>query len=268
MGDIFKVATNIPALNTLFTLKGINKEIAQTQEAIATGKKYNRASDGPATFLTSRLYESSISKFVAKQVEIDRGIDFLEKNGARLDQVAEIIIEINNLVNQANSGSISSAEQEAISSEINLLVSEIDTILLSGVDNKVYTGFTIAELSNVSVTGDRPTASSLSLNGSNIIVTGTSSQFTTALDNVTSALNTILDAEQTIGSFIRRLEFEFDDNQTAEISDRASLSTIADADLAEEQVRLTSLQILQQTALVGLIQANNAPSSILGLIGR
>jgi flagellin-like hook-associated protein FlgL len=77
MGDIFKVATNIPALNTLFTLQNINKQIENAQERIATGKVVNRASDDPATFLASRLFESSINAYVAQQIEIDRGIDWL-----------------------------------------------------------------------------------------------------------------------------------------------------------------------------------------------
>jgi len=266
MGDIFKIATNIPALNTLFTLQNINAQIAATQERMATGKIVNKASDDPATFLTARLFETSINAYVAQQVEIERGIDWLEKNNARLDQVADIIIEIENLTNMADSGSVSSAEQQAISIEIGLLVEQIDTILLSGVSADIFSGFSIASLSNVSVTGAAPSATTLSLDGNNIIVTGSSAQFATSLDNIEAALNTILNAEETVGAYIKRLEFEYQDQKVAEISDRASLSTIADADLAEEQVALTSLQILQQTAMAALVQANTAPSAILSLI--
>jgi flagellin len=267
MGDIFKVATNIPALNTLFTLQNINKQIENAQERIATGKVVNRASDDPATFLASRLFESSINAYVAQQIEIDRGIDWLEKNNARLDQVADIIIEVINLTNTADSGAITSAEQQAISIEIGLLVEQIDTILLSGVSADIFNGFSLGSLSDVSVTGTPPTASSLSLNGTNIIVTGTSAQFDTSLNNLQNAFDTILNAELTVGAYVKRLEFEYDDQRTAEIQDRASQSTIRDADLAEEQVSLTSWQILQQTALVGLVQANSAPAAILNLIG-
>jgi flagellin len=43
------------------------------------------------------------------------------------------------------------------------------------------------------------------------------------------------------------------------------LSTIQDADIAEEQLELTKLQILQQSALAMLAQANAAPQSVLVL---
>ena len=268
MADLFKINSNISALRALDTLQGINDEITQTQERISTGKTVNRASDDPSKFFISRLFETSISDLVAGQVEIERGVDFLEKNNSRLDQVASLIIEITDLVNTANSGSISSAEQQAISREIKLLVDSVDNILNSGVSAKLFTGLSIGNLENVSISGGRLTTAADSLNISNdvLVVTGTTTQFTNSINNLSSALTTVLEAEETVGAWISRLEFELDDLETTEIADRASLSTIVDADLAEEQVRLSSLQILQQTSLIGLIQSNSAPGTVLSLV--
>ncbi|MCK5344915.1 MAG: flagellin [Candidatus Heimdallarchaeota archaeon] len=266
MSDLFKVNTNVNALRALNTLQNINDRIVETQERISTGRKVNRASDNPATFFVSRLYETSISALVANQVEIERGIDWLETNNARLDQAADIIIEITDLVNTANSGSITSSEQQAISREMKLLIDAIDNILNSGVSTKLFTSFTIGALSSVSISGGVPTTNTLNIQTSDLVVTGTATQFTTSINNLSSALNSVLEIEENVGAYVHRLEFELDDLSATEIADRASLSTIIDADLAEEQVALSSLQILQQTSLVGLMQANSAPSAILGLI--
>jgi flagellin len=46
---------------------------------------------------------------------------------------------------------------------------------------------------------------------------------------------------------------------------RAALSRIRDADLANEQLELTKYQILQQTALSSLAQANANPQALLSL---
>ena len=46
----------------------------------------------------------------------------------------------------------------------------------------------------------------------------------------------------------------------------AALSTIMDADIAEETSNYTKAQILQQTSSTLLIQANNLPSVALALI--
>lgn len=267
MSDLFKIGTNIPALNALSNLRDVNNRMVDIQQQMATGKLVNKASDDPALFLTVRNFETSISSFVANQKEVERGIDFLETQNARLDQVADILIELINLTNTANSGSVSSAEQAAIAVEMDLLVDQIDTIMASGVDSKIWTGFTIGNLSNVSVTGtSAPTVTSLSLLPANLIVTGSSANFQTTLTHLNSALDTILNAEETVGAYVKRLEFELDDLEVSEVAARSQLSTIVDADLAEAQVNFTALQILQQTSIVGLIQANQAPSSILGLI--
>ena len=269
MADLFRINTNISALRALTSLQEINDQIIQVQERISTGKKVSRASDDPSTFYVARLFEASISELVANQIEIERGIDFLETSNTRLDQVATLIIEIIDLVNTANSGAVSSAEQQAIAQEINLLIDEIDNILSSGVSTTIFgtpVGISIGSLNNVSVSGGVPSIATLSIESSDVIVTGTVGEFNTSLSNLSTALTTVLEAEETVGAWISRLEFELDDIASTEIADRAALSTIADADLAEEQVRLSSLMILQQTSLVGLIQANQAPAAILGLI--
>lgn len=268
MSDLFKIATNVEALRALNTLQGINERITKTQEHISTGKVVNRASDDPATYFISRTFETSISKLVANQVEIERGVDFLEKNNTRLDQVATLLIEITDLANTANSGSVTSAEQQAIAREIKLLVDEMDNILSSGVSAKIFNGITIGDLSDVSVSGysGGMSTSNLNIQNSDILVTGSSSDFTSSLSNLSSALTKVLEAEEIVGAWVGRLQFELEDLSSSEIQDRASLSTIIDADLAEEQVTLSSLQILQQTSLIGLISANQSPSAVLSLI--
>jgi len=266
MADLFRVNTNIGALRALFTLQEINDEIVKTQERISTGKIVNRASDDPARFSTARLFETSISALVSNQVEVERGIDFLETNNTRLDQIADVLIQIIDLVNAADSGTISSAEQQTIAMEVRFLLEQIDNILSSGVAASIFTGFSVGNLSNVSVSGGVPTLTTLNIQTDSVIVTGTTGDFSTSLTNLSNALNTILEAEETLGAYVHRLEYELDDLQATEVADRSSLSTLIDADLADEQVHLSSLQILQQTSLVGLIQANTAPAAILGLI--
>ena len=266
MADLFRINTNIGALRALFTLQEINNEIVKTQERISTGKIVNRASDDPARFTTAKLFETSISALVSNQVEVERGIDFLETNNARLDQVADVLIEIIDLVNAADSGTISSAEQQTVAMEVRFLLEQIDNILSSGVAASIFTGFNVGKLLNASVSGGVPSLTTLNIQTGQIIVTGTATDFASSLTNLSSALNSILGAEETLGSYIHRLEFELDDLSANEVADRSSLSTLIDADLAEEQVNLSSLQILQQTSLVGLIQANTSPSAILGLI--
>jgi flagellin len=269
MGDLARVNTNIAALNAFQTLTSINNRLVKAQEHISTGKVVNRASDSPSDYYISRMLEKDINAVQRKNDNIERGINFLQTNDSRLAQVANILIEMSDLANQANSIAVTSAEKQAIQQDIDQLRFEVEAILQSGVSAKLYTGFTLGGLQNVSLTGNLTinALSSLTINGTNLNVTGSQTTLETTISNIDKALDVILRDEERIGSFIRRLEVEFEVNDVEALNLKASLSSIQDADLAEEQLELTKLTILQQAALAMLAQSNSAPQAILMLIG-
>ncbi|MCP5463239.1 MAG: hypothetical protein H7A34_08780 [bacterium] len=267
MGDLARVNTNVAALRAFQTLTDINEKIVKTQERISTGKTVNRASDSPSDYFISRTLERQINSVRRKNDNIERGINFLQTNDSRLAQVANILIEMSDLANQANSIAVTSSEKQAIQQDLSQLSLEIENILHSGVSSKLYTGFTLGGLTNVSLTGNLTSTplSSLTIDGTNISVTGSQSDLATTIENIDNALTVILQDEERLGSFIRRLEVETEVNKVEEVNIKASLSSVQDADLAEEQLELTKLSILQQASLAMLAQANSAPQAVLQL---
>ncbi|MCP5463238.1 MAG: flagellin [bacterium] len=267
MGDLARVNTNVAALRAFQTLTDINDRIVKAQERISTGKKVNRASDSPSDYFISRTLERQINAVRRKNDNIERGINFLQTNDSRLAQVANILIEMSDLANQANSIAVTSAEKQAIQQDITQLSLEAANILQSGVSVKLYAGFTLGGLTNVSLTGNLTSnaLSTLTLDGTNISVTGSQSELTTTIENIDNALTVILQDEERLGSFIRRLEAEMEVNKVEEVNLKATLSSIQDADLAEEQLELTKLSILQQASLAMLTQSNSAPQAVLQL---
>ena len=274
MGDLSRINTNVAAIRTFWTLSAINDDIMKYQEQISTGKMINRASDDPAGYFAAKVTNRQIVVSNKKILQIERGINFLQSNSSKLDTVSDLLLEISSLVSSANSGAVSSAEKVAIQSDINQLRFEIENIMQSGVSSKVYTGFNLGDLEGVSISGPSATSNltvtpltALGIDGTNVNVTGTSTAVTTSLTNASSAMETVLTQNQRLGSFIRRLQFEKTDSQKSLTDLKASLSTLQDADLAEVQLDLTKAQILQQTALAMLSQANSAPQSLLVLFG-
>ena len=269
MGDLARVNTNVAALRAFRTLTGINSRIVKTQERISTGKTVNRASDSPSDYFISRTLQRKINSVRRKNDNIERGINFLQTNDSRLAQVANIFIDMSDLANQANSIAVTSAEKQAIQQDLNQLSLEAQTILQSGVSSKLFTGFTLGGLSNVSLTGNLTTnaLSSLTINGTNISVTGNQTSLNSTISNIDNALTVILKDEERIGSFIKRLNVETDVNNVEQVNIKASLSSIQDADLAEQQLELTKLNILQQSSLAMLAQSNAAPQAVLSLFG-
>ncbi|MBN1521336.1 MAG: flagellin [Candidatus Aureabacteria bacterium] len=269
MGDLARVNTNVAALRAFFTLSEINDRIAISQKRISTGIKVNSASDDPAIYFAIKKTRRDIAALANKELNIERGINFLETNSSKLDQVSELLLEMYTLANTAQAGGVSSAEKQAIQTDIIQLQQEIENIMQSGVSASIYSGFTIGGLENVSLTGTTtagtpPTLVNLTIDTTNLLVTGTS-DVGTAINNIKGALDAIVKDNQKLGSYVRRLRFEIDDARSEKADLQATLSTIQDADIAEEQLELTKLQILQQSALAMLAQANAAPQAVLVL---
>jgi flagellin len=89
-------------------------------------------------------------------------------------------------------------------------------------------------------------------------------KFVTALD---FALSHVLTQRSNLGAMQNRLEFTIQNLDIASENMSAAESRIRDADMAQEMMRLTQANVLQQAATAMLAQANQAPQSILQLLG-
>jgi len=271
MGDLGRINTNVAALRSFITLTGINDRISLQQRQISTGLKVNSASDDPAIYFASKKTRRDINALANKETNIERGINFLETNSSKLDQISEILLEMYTLANTANSGAVSSAEKQSISRSMEQLRLEVENLLLSGISKKIYTGFTMGGLENVNVSGagngtiynTLPTLNALNIESTDLIVTGSTTE--TSIKNLSNAIDAIVKDNQVIGAYVKRLRFEIQDIRSEKTNLQATYSTIANADIAEAQMELTKLQILQQSALAMLAQANAAPQAILVL---
>jgi flagellin len=89
--------------------------------------------------------------------------------------------------------------------------------------------------------------------------------YRTLMSYLESQLDTVNSMMSKIGAFTGRLEFKEDQVMAAQINVEASYNRIMNANMAEEQVNSSKFQILQQTAIAMLAQANQAPASLLSL---
>lgn len=104
------------------------------------------------------------------------------------------------------------------------------------------------------------------LNLSNLDLT-TASGATDALSVVDAAIDQITNARGNIGNFSRNvLESNIRSLGVARENLQATESSIRDVDVAEEMTSFTKLQILQQSGLAMLAQANAMPSAVLSLL--
>ena len=87
-----------------------------------------------------------------------------------------------------------------------------------------------------------------------------------AINVLDNAIQKALDQQTTIGSIESRLEYTSSNLTTASENVTASESTIRDADMAKEMTEYTKNNVLLQAAQSMLAQANQSSSSVLSLL--
>ena len=89
---------------------------------------------------------------------------------------------------------------------------------------------------------------------------------TSAIAALTSAVSALGAAQANVGKAQNTLNYAIGlaESQTANLS--AAESRIRDADMASEAANLTKAQVLQQSAIAAMVQANSAPQAVLTLL--
>ena len=118
----------------------------------------------------------------------------------------------------------------------------------------------------VGLTDMRAQALGLSAADGTTINIGTQEKANAAINVLDNAVSKALDQQTTIGSVQSRLNYTSSNLTTASENVQASESTIRDADMAKEMTEYTKNNVLLQAAQSMLAQANQSSSSVLSLL--
>jgi len=277
IGDATRINTNIAAFNALNALKSINRKLEVSQFRLATGLRINEVADDPAGFTISKRLDARARGLAVALDNVGTAKNVLSIAEGGLLNIQNILITMKEKVTQARSDTLGIEERNAISDELSELAAEIQDTVDETVFNQVplidgtYTGqsFQTGEAKDdvmlfSIVDGSSPT--DLIVDDPNLAdMVSNHLDAGTALDNVNVALDTVAGTLQNIGATISRMTFKEDTLRVAITNTLATKSRIMDADLANEQLISTRLQILQQTATAQLAQANVSPQNVLAL---
>jgi flagellin len=87
-----------------------------------------------------------------------------------------------------------------------------------------------------------------------------------AVSAVKDALAVIGGVQGTIGSMQNKLQFAISLAQSQQVNSKAAESRIRDANIAEESANMTRYNILTQSGIASLAQANQSTSAVLSLL--
>jgi flagellin len=265
-----RINHNVEAFNAHRQLAATSQKLSKAMERLSSGYRINRAADDAAGLAISEKLRAQIRGLEQAERNGQDAVSLVQTAEGSLSEVHSMLQRIRELAVQYKNGSLSAADQSAISSEVNQLASEIQRIGNSAEFNgiKLLNAATTVTFQVGPQDGQTITIATSTLYGGSVgtlafALTPTGTQDLAEIDN---AIDAVSAQRAAFGSVQNRLEHTLNDLATYRENIVAAESRIRDVDMASEMVEFTKLQILQQAGTAMLAQANQSPQSVLALL--
>ncbi|QGT78044.1 flagellin FliC [Guyparkeria halophila] len=276
------INTNIFSLQGQNALRQTNNQLQTSLERLSTGLRINSAKDDAAGLaITSRLTTQIRGSEVAARNAND-GISMAQTAEGALGALTDTMQRMRDLAVQAANSTNSASDRDNLQSEFKQLQDELGRIVNNTEFNgqKVLNGAIsngatfqvgantsannqiVFSLANVSTTIGAALSTAATISGGASF--GDIMSTISALDASITAVDT---TRAQLGAIQNRFEVTIDNLNNFIVNESAARSRIQDADFAKETAQLSKAQILQQAGTSVLTQANQAPQSVLGLLG-
>jgi flagellin len=272
-GDLTRVNTNIQSMQSLFELQKSNADLGTRQLRLATGHRINRAEDDSAGFSISMKLESRVRGQAQALANIGDAKSMLNIAEGGLGTIQEILMTMKEKVIQGANDTLGSFERRLIDNQLNALSTEINSIISSSTFNGVSVfssgafSFQVGpeQSDSFAVTVGALSTGALGVSSSALNVSSATSA-NSSLSAIDTAINTIASTLGSLGDNQVALSFKEENLNINMINQETARSRILDADFAKEQIEIVKLQILQQTGVAAISQANLAPQVVLSLL--
>ena len=277
------INTNLASLNSQRVLELSRSQLGRSITRLATGVKISGASDGVAELALSESIRSDVRALQQGSRNLNDGLALIRTAEAALNDISGTFIRLRELASQAANGTVGGTERQTINLEYQNLLAELDrisnstsfrdTILLDGTLAKSASEHLVLQV-GVDSTSDNQidlnneldltqvSQAAFNLEDSNLTSQGAAFL---ALNDLTSSIDTLIEIRSRAGSTQIRLTSALN-NLNSQIENlTGAVSTIRDADIAEELAGLTKNQILVQAGAAMLGQANLIPQAVLTL---
>ena len=284
------INTNISSLVAQSNLSKATSSLNQAIERMTTGYKINHASDNAAGYSIATNWETQLGSLDVAADNAATGADMLTTLEDTYSLLTSHLQRVRDLTEQAANGTYGSQSLKAIQSEITARLEEIDRIsancefnglkmmdgsmgeialqvgLYSSGDSQIVLSEDLFKQADVATLfGDdiETIAQNCSGIGADGTIHGGQSDM---LDKIDEVINEISGRVTTLGAAQNRIESAVESIDVQSENITSSLSTLRDADIAEESSNYIQSQILQQAAATLLATANQTPSIALNLL--
>ena len=264
----FSVVNNIGSVNAQSELYRTNIGLQRTLGRLSSGLRINSSGDDAAGLSVANRFRSDVAILTVGVRNANDGLSKLQIADGALNNISNLLDRAAVLATQSASGAFS-GDRSVLNSEFQAVLSEIDREASIGSLNSAtsYSVYISNDGSNgtVGVSFGTATASALGVAASTVNITDVSSA-QAAITSISSAITSLGTVQGSVGSAENRLQFAISIAQSQIVNKTAAESRIRDANIAEESANLTRYNILTQSGLAALAQANQTTASVLSLL--
>jgi flagellin len=265
-------------------VKFTNRSLQKNIEKLSSGMRINRASDDAANLAVSEKMRSQIRGLHQAGKNTQDGISFIQTVEGNLIETTQILQRLRELSIQSANGVYTSEDREQIQVEVSQLIDEIDRIAQTAQFNtlKMLEGqyakradaqsmfFHVGANENERYRVYIGTMNSEGLylrkpdkTKEDVLTIANSNKMIAVIDN---ALKKVSKQRADLGAYQNRMEHTLRNLAVSEENLQAAESRIRDTDMAEEMVDFVKNQILVQSGMSMLAQANVKPQAVLQLL--
>lgn len=276
-----RINTNVPSLVAQRNLRTTRTFLDRSLERLSSGSRINHAGDDAAGLAISESLRSQLRGLAQAERNAQDGVSLVQVAESALAEVSNILIRMRELGVQAASDTVGPQERQFIDVEFQQLMEEIDRIANSTEFNRVPLLNGKGSAFEIQVgTRNNPVVDRIRLFDShsadiNVVALGLnlaslSDKFNAqnSLASIDQALSQVTATRAEFGALQNRLQSVISNIMINRENLAAANSRIRDADMAEETTELTKQQILMQSGVAVLGQANSTIKSALGLLGQ
>jgi flagellin len=274
-----RISTNVTALNAQRQMAITRMNLDKSLERLASGSRVNHAGDDAAGLAISENLRAQMRGMRQAKRNAQDGVSLIQVSEGGLNEISNMLIRLRELSIQAASDTIGDTERQFADREFQSLKQEIDRIanvtvfngtpLLNGKAGifEIQVGtHNNPILDRVVYNGERSDASldSLKLGGESVATKQGAQLSLSVIDDALVRVNSI---RADLGAMQNRLQSTINNLAITDENLSAANSRIRDADMAEEVSEMTKQNILMQSGISVLSQANNTNSYALKLLG-
>jgi len=253
--DSFGIKGIGASLSSLRNLRDNLNDAADSIKRMGTGQRINSAADDPAGLAVSERLRSQVLGLSRQAMNAMDQVSMVQVADAGAGEIHSALQNIEELSVQAANGVYTADDRAAIQQQISANVEHIQSVAAN-------TEFNTKPLLQGSLGGDMSPAA-LGISGLNVMTPGSAAE---SISVAQEAIGTVSEFRSGLGAMQNELTSSIRSLDVAVENTLAAESRIRDLDYAQEVTNSARANILAQTNITALAQANLASEAVLGLL--